>query len=61
MTPPRDRARHKLALCAFLADQCEESRDMDERANRGLWRRLAEEAMEDARYWAIELYLCGGD
>lgn len=57
---PHAHAAAKLALCAHLVDDCEESRDLDDRANRGIWARMAADARADAIYWAVELYLAGG-
>lgn len=57
---PHAFAAAKLAHCAACIDSDEESRDLDDRANRRIWQRLADEARGDALYWAVELYLAGG-
>jgi hypothetical protein len=54
-----ERCARKLALCIAMIASDEENRREDP-ANRSPWSRLIREAHEDARYWAIELYLAGG-
>lgn len=53
-----ERAQHKLALCVAMIASDEDNRREDP-DHRSLWSRLIREASEDARYWAVEAYLCG--
>lgn len=57
---PHAFAAAKLAQCARMVEDCEESRDVDDRANRSIWARMAADARGNAVYWAVELYLAGG-
>lgn len=49
----------KLAHCGACLESHRDNlrEDPDHRA---VWRRLITEAEGDARYWAVEFYLCGG-